>query len=153
MEKRPFSFYLLLILVSIQALGGIWGGLSLTLSPSGKIMHMSVSMLEGSPFPNYLVPGLVLLFILGIFPAFLAYALVARPIWTWPEVLNIYRGIHWAWTFSLYLGIMLVIWILVEIMFIQQDILQTIFGLVGVVILILSLLPSNMRFFGWSKAE
>ena len=151
MEKRPFSLYLLLILVMIQALGGIYGGFILTLSPSGKIMHIPLSILSGSPFTSFLVPGLILLIVLGLFPAFISFALIVRPKWTWPEVLNIYRGIHWAWTYTLYLGIMLIIWILVEIMFIGYDILQTIFGLVGVAILISDFLPSNMRYFGWGK--
>jgi hypothetical protein len=71
----------------------------------------------------------------------------------WAGILNIYRDIHWAWTYSLYLGIMLITWILVEIIWIGHDILQTIFGLVGVLIVILALLPVNMRYFGWHTSR
>jgi hypothetical protein len=46
---------------------------------------------------------------------------------------------------------MLVIWILVEIMFIKYDILQTIFGLWGVCTIISALLPATMRFYGWKN--
>jgi len=151
MGRRPFSLYPLLLLLALQSMGGIYGGICLTLSPSGNIIQMPLSMLDGSPFANFLIPGLILLLLLGLFPSFVVWALIIRPHWVWPDILNVYRGIHWAWTFSLYLGIMLVVWILVEIMFIRYDILQTIFGLWGVGIIIFALLPATMRFYGWKK--
>ncbi|MEI7983103.1 MAG: hypothetical protein WCI71_15745 [Bacteroidota bacterium] len=61
------------------------------------------------------------------------------------------KGVHWAWTYSLYLGIMLIIWIMVEMVYIDYDILQTIYGLLGVIIVIVALLPANMRYFGWQS--
>lgn len=150
-EKRPASLFLLLFLLIVQAIGAIGGGLSLVLSPSGEIMHMSTSMLKGSPFESFLVPGIILLMVLGVFPAFIAWALMIRPGWRWPGAINVYKGIHWVWTFSLYLGIMLATWIYIEIVFIPFDILQTIFGLVGMAIIIATLLPANMVYFGWKK--
>ncbi len=151
MQKKPFILYVLALLLAFQSLGGLFGGISLVLSPSGQIMKMPSAMLEGSPFNTFLVPGFILLLILGIFPGFLAYALLRRPKWRWAGILNIYHGIHWAWTYSLYLGIMLIIWILVEIVWIDYDILQTIYGMAGVLIIILTLWPSNMRYFGWNN--
>jgi hypothetical protein len=44
---------------------------------------------------------------------------------------------------------MLAIWILVEIRWISYDILQTIYGLVGVLLIILTLLPASMKYAGW----
>ena len=151
-QKKPFTIYLLAFLLAFQSLGGLFGGISLVLSPSGEIMKMPLSMLAGSPFGNFMVPGLVLLILLGILPGILAFALFRRPEWKLAGSLNIYNGIHWAWTYSLYLGIMLIIWILLEIMWIGYDILQTIYGLVGVIILIVTLLPANMQYFGWKKS-
>jgi hypothetical protein len=105
----PFSLYPLLLLLAFQSFGGIYGGICLTLFPSGTILQLQLSMLNGSPFTNFLIPGLVLLIVLGLLPAFVTYSLIVRPQWAWPDILNIYRGIHWAWTFSLYIGIMLVV--------------------------------------------
>jgi hypothetical protein len=48
---------------------------------------------------------------------------------------------------------MLTIWILSEIMWIEYDILQTIYGMVGVLIIILTLWPANMRYFGWKSGQ
>ena len=153
MNKRPYATYLLVLLLAIQSVGAIYGGLMLVASPSGNTMQMPLSMLDGSPFSTFLIPGIILLTILGLFPGILVFGLLFRPEWKWANVFNVYRGIHWAWTYSLYLGIMLVIWILVEIVWIEYDILQTIFGLVGVILLILTLLPANMRHFGWHSVH
>ncbi len=149
MKHKPIGLYLLILLLAVQSLGGVFGGISLIASPSGATMQMPLSMLAGSPFSDFLIPGLILLLILGVFPGILVYALIRRPGWRWFGIFNIYRGIHWSWTYSLYLGIMLVIWILVEIVWIEYDLLQTIYGLIGVAIIILTLLPANMRYFGW----
>jgi len=151
MKRKPFTIYLLTLLLAFQSLGGLFGGISLVASPSGAIMQMPISMLEGSPFSDFLIPGLILLVILGIFPGILAYSLISKPNWRWFGIFNIYKGIHWSWTYSLFLGIMLVIWILVEIVWIEYDLLQTIYGLVGVTIIILTLLPANMRYVGWKQ--
>lgn len=149
MKHKPIGLYLLILLLAVQSLGGVFGGISLIASPSGAIMQMHPSMLAGSPFADFLIPGLILLLALGVLPGILVYALIRRPNWRWFGIFNIYRGVHWAWTYSLYLGIMLVIWILVEIVWIEYDLLQTIFGLFGVAIIILTLLPANMRYSGW----
>ncbi|HNW72913.1 MAG TPA: hypothetical protein PKN44_04745 [Bacteroidales bacterium] len=151
--KRPFPVYLLVMLLAIQSLGGLFGGIALVLSPSGAILRLPVSTLDGSPFTDFLIPGLILLFLLGVLPGILVYALIAKPGWKFFGIFNIYHGIHWAWTYSLYLGIMLVIWILMEIIWIEYDILQTIYGMIGVVIMILCLLPATMKHYGWRRSE
>jgi hypothetical protein len=149
MKKKPFTIYLLAVLLGIQSVGGLGGGLALTLSPSGAFMHMPLSALNGSPFSNFFIPGLILLSLLGILPGILAYAVVGQPMWSQTGYFNIYRNVHWSWTYSLYTGIMLTIWILVEIRWISYDILQTIYGLIGVLLIILTLLPANMKYAGW----
>ena len=123
----------------------------MVMSPSGELLKMPLSVLAGSPFSSFLVPGLILLFALGFFPGLLVYAALKRPEWKWAGILNIYSGIHWTWSYSLYLGIMLIIWILLETRWIAYDILQTIFGMVGVLIVIATLLPATMHYFGWNK--
>jgi hypothetical protein len=148
-QAKPITIYLLVIMLAFQSLGELFGGISLVICPSGALLKMPAEMLNGSPFNSFLIPGLILLLILGVLPGFLAFAVIRKPAWNWAGVLNIYRGVHWAWTYSLYLGIMLVIWILVEIIWIDHDILQTVYGLVGVVILVVTLLPANMRYSGW----
>jgi len=77
--SNKFSLILLVILMIFQAIGAIGGGLAWVFSPTGQLMQMPLSMLEHSPFPNFLIPGLFLLIVLGFIPAFECYALWKKP--------------------------------------------------------------------------
>ena len=55
---------------------------------------------------------------------------------------------RWAWYAALVVGCGLMIWILVEITIIPYDALQPIFGGVGVLIFVVSLLRSVRRYYG-----
>jgi len=115
-------------------LSGIGGGIGLPLDPSGNAMRIPIEWLEGSPFNNYLTPGLILLIVLGIFPLIAVYGL--------------WKRLPWARKVSILIGVALIIWITVEIIIIgyQPDPpLQAIYGPLGVVILILSLPPAGKR--------
>jgi hypothetical protein len=143
-KKRPFMLYLLMALILFQAISAIGGGLCLVISPSGSLFQMPVQNLKNTPFRDFLIPGIILLVFLGIIPAILFYALIWHPEWNFPDKLNIYNNRYWIWSYCLYISIMLIIWILVEILLIGYDPLQTIYGLLGVSILIVTLLPSIM---------
>ncbi len=51
---------LCLIVLAVLALGALGGAAFLVTSPDGSAMQWNVSMLAGSPFPDFLVPGLIL---------------------------------------------------------------------------------------------
>ena len=133
-KKRPVSVYALLFFMFIQGISGIAGGYGLVMDPIGEFLQLSVSLLENSPFSDYLIPGLILLIVLGIFPLFVFYGLL--------------RKIRMSWYGAAFVGISLIIWIVVEIIIIgyfPQPPLQLIYGSVGLVILILVSLPSVKR--------
>ena len=132
--RRGFAVWALLALLLIQGLGGTAGGLALSLKPDGSIMHMPLSYLDGSPFADYLVPGLCLLLILGVAPLVAMVALWLRKTW--------------AWYLAFAIGCGLVIFELVEIQFIPYDVLQPVFGTVGALIALVSVLPSVRRYAG-----
>jgi hypothetical protein len=54
---------LFLLLLGVGALAG---GIALVAQPDGGVMHFDVSILEGSPFADFLVPGLILGGLFGI---------------------------------------------------------------------------------------
>ncbi len=137
--RRSLAVWIVLALLLIQGLGGMAGGLSLSLKPDGSIMHMPVSYLDGSPFPDYLVPGLCLLVVLGIAPLVALAALWLR--------------MAWAWYLTFAIGCGLVIFELVEVQFIPFSWLQPFFGTVGLLIAVLSLLPSVRRYAGVRLAQ
>lgn len=126
----PIALYVLMAAVLIQGLSGIAGGYGLMADPSGASLQIPLEWLEGSPFPDYRIPGIVLFFVLGLAPLVVFFGL--------------WRRAYWGWLGALLLGIALLIWIGVEIVVIgyqPQPPLQLIYGILGVIILVLSLLP------------
>ena len=61
---RSFVYFLLLFL-AVNAIGGSYFLIS---DPSGKSIQIPIELLEGTPFDNYLIPGVILLFSIG-FPS------------------------------------------------------------------------------------
>jgi hypothetical protein len=114
-----------------QGLSGTAGGIRLVLE-RGEGGWLPIEWLEGSPFSDYLIPGLVLLVVLGLYPLVLVGA-------QW-------RRAELAWLGSVVLGAALMVWILVEIATVGSEpgamrVLQIVYGSLGVVILVLTLLP------------
>jgi len=58
---------LAIILLSVNGIGAVYGGLMLIADPTGSKLQMPLTFLEQSPFNNYLIPGIILLIINGIF--------------------------------------------------------------------------------------
>ena len=46
--------------------GALAGGIALVAQPDGSVMHMDTAILAGSPFPDFLVPGLILGVVFGL---------------------------------------------------------------------------------------
>lgn len=136
LKRRPILIVFLIILVIFQGVSGVFGGAGLIIDPSGKSLQIPLEWLNGSPFDNYFIPGIVLFFVLGITLLIISFGLIKRKYWSW------YR--------SLFLGFALIIWILVEIIVIgyQADPpLQLIYGIVGVAILMLTFTRSVKNYF------
>jgi hypothetical protein len=134
---------ILIILLAFLSLSSIGGGGSLVISPSGKLTgSLPLSLLEHSPFTNFLIPGIILFLILGIFPAFIIYALVKKPANRIAEFFNFFKDMHWAWSFTIYVAFALIVWIQVETMFIQEvSWLQTFYMLYAIPVIFVALLP------------
>jgi hypothetical protein len=135
-KSRPASAYILMGLMLFQGLSGLVGGIGLILDPSGETLQIPIQWLEGSPFSDYRIPGWILLMVLGFLPL-----IVLSGLW---------KQMRWSWFGALIVGIALMIWIGVEILVIgyhSQPPLQFIYGLVGLVILILALLPKLQSFY------
>lgn len=130
-RARPASVYALLASLLIQGLSGVGGGVALVADPSGGIIGLPISWLRASPLESYLVPGVFLFFALGVLPLVVVYTVWIR--------------LPWAWFASALVGLALIVWILVEILIIgyqPEPPLQLIYGILGVTIFFLALLPS-----------
>ena len=150
--QKKFSVIMLIIAMIYQALSGLLGGSLLIYDPTGAFMNLPLSFLEGTPFSDFLIPGIILFVLLGIFPSFVVIGLITKPDWKWSNEFNFYIDQHWAWTYSLFISIMLIIWIDVQIMLIGYGApIQIIYAFLGVVLLIITLLPSVKSYYSLSN--
>jgi hypothetical protein len=144
----------LIFLMFFLSVGALYGGIMLTSDPSGNSLQFPEGTLANSPFLDFRIPGVFLFVSLGIVPLLLIYPLIFRPVWHWANLLNIYRDRYWAWTYSLFVGIILIIWIDIQIYLLGGGtLIQFFYALIGISIVITALIPSNMDFYSGSTLE
>jgi len=133
-QNRPFGFHVLVAVLVFQGLTGVIGGLELARDPSGATLRIPLQWLEGSPFADYLVPGLVLLTVLGLVPLLVAYGLWNRRPWSRAG--------------ALFVGLSLIAWLAVEIAvvgYVSEPPFQLLYGIVAGLIVVLTCVPSAIR--------
>ena len=138
MKTRNFLIFLL----GFLGFGAIGGGGVLIVSPSGELMGMPLSIIQNSPFINFLIPGMILFTVLGIMPVILMYALIKKPKWQLPEFLNVFNDMYWAWSYCVYTGFALIIWIQTE-MIVMKTVhwSQSLYMGIALLLLLVTLLP------------
>ena len=111
----------LLLFVSLAAL---YGGAMLMQVPTGDALDMKVEWLRFSPFKNYFLPGLLLFIFNGVLSMAVLIMIVMRHPLAHPMVFA--------------QGAILIIWILMRLLLVQQSsFLLIIFGAIGVSFLFL----------------
>jgi len=139
-----FYKYFLIFLLIFLSFGALYGGILFMLAPNGSAMGMKVDLLKDSLFSNFFIPGLILFFTFGIWPLYVAYALLKKPNNTILQKLNFWKDYHFAWTFTLYIGIALITWIHIQMLILKTiDTLHTIFTFYGLLIICISLLSAS----------
>lgn len=112
-----------IILLLLNGIGAFYGGLLLIIDPSGSKLGLPLSFLENSPFQNYLIPGVVLLIVNGVFSFVTLGILLFK---------NAYS--HW---FIIIQGLLLTGWIVFQIFFLRMFYppLHATFLIIGIVFL------------------
>ena len=117
---KNIYFIVLVILIALLGLGALGGGGAMILDPSGDMIQMPNSMLEHTPFSDFLIPGIILALVFGVIPLLLIRPLIKKSYSRILEGLNVLTDMHWSWTFVIYLSLGLVIWIQVQMQMIQE---------------------------------
>lgn len=139
-HERSLTLFILQLFLGV---GAVFGGVGLMIDPTGESVGLPSTLLERSPFQDFLIPGILLFIVLGIFPLFLSIALMTKWDWKIAETINIFKDRHWSWTFSLYCGFALIIWIAVQVYMINSvSILHMVYITLGLTIQVVTLLPS-----------
>ena len=132
----------LIFLLAFLGLGAAFGGAVLIISHDGKLFGMPLSMLKNSPFNSFLVPGLILFFVLGLVPVLLIFALLKKSINKRAEQFNFFYDMHWSWTFTIYIAFTLIIWIQAEMYFLQAvHWSHSLYMFIALAIIFIALLP------------
>jgi hypothetical protein len=113
-------FITLIILLCFLGIGAIFGGGAMIIDPSGELLQMPISMIENTPFTDFLFPGIILFSAFGLVPGLVVWGLITRRRVSFLEYLNILPDMHWAWTFVIYIGFGLVIWIQIQMQVIND---------------------------------
>ncbi len=148
MKQLNFSGILLILLLGFLSIGALYGGLALIIKPDGSLFEMPTDILQYSPFKNFLIPGIILFFSFGVTPIYIIYAIFKRPDNRFLQKLNLVYDYHFSWTFSVYIGFALIIWINVQtLLFNAVEIIHTLYSTYGIVIVCLALLPKTRQYF------
>lgn len=123
MENTNFNMKVYIGLGAIQAfigLGALGGGFMLVRDPSGSALELPMSLLEGSPFPDFLIPGLFLLAVNGVGSMIGAGLSFTRR--------------RYAQEIAIVLGAILVAWIVIQVVIISSfHWLHVLYFILGVV--------------------
>jgi hypothetical protein len=150
-KSRPKAIVVLIVLQAILAFFGFFSGGQFIRDPSGGTHDMDTSILEGTPVGDFLLVGVFFVTCYGILPVLAIYGLWKLPRWRWTDIINKWTGQNWAWTAAAATGVILVVWIIVEVAYIGSPegfprFLQVMMALMGIVILALTMLPKVRAF-------
>ncbi len=145
-QHKPFVVWILIVIEILLGIGAVGSGAMLMIAPDGSLMQMPLSIMQGSPFATFFIPGLILLLFVGIYPLAIAFGLWKKPSWLLPEKINLFRQYHWSWAGALASGLIVLIWLSVELMWVGYSVLHTIYYIWGALILLLSLLSPVRRY-------
>jgi hypothetical protein len=121
MSSRRLSRIILLVVQAFVAITAFAGGTALvlgSLNPESPVaMVPPQEYLEGSPFPSYVVPGLILGLVLGGIHLLAFLVLLRRD--------------RWAFFFASAAGFTALIWIFVQMVVIPFSVLQAVYFVAG----------------------
>ncbi|WP_336035607.1 hypothetical protein [Halobacterium yunchengense] len=128
-RARPATVSLYLLGALGLGVTALFGGGALLVDPTGESLRLPLEWLDGTPFSDYAVPGLVLFGVLGVG----SFAVAA----------GVVLGRSWAWPASVGLGVALSGWIVVQVLLVRQVTwLQAVYGGLGLLLVGLALTAS-----------
>ena len=120
------------IIQSIVAISALPAGILMILQPDGSKLGIPIELLGTSPFSDFFIPGLFLFIINGLAQGFAGLSSFLQ--------FKFYR------TLGFILGIVLVLWIIIQVYFINPiHYLQVIYFIFGIAEVVLSLYLLNIK--------
>jgi hypothetical protein len=120
------------LFLGLTALGG---GAEMMLFLAGN-SYLPQAWLDRIPLvDSWLLPGLVLGLGFGVGSLVTTYGLLRRPRWRLTAPIERLTGWHWSWAASVLLGLGLIAWIALEVIYLpNRSWLEAVYGLVGILL-------------------
>ena len=118
---------LTIILLALNGLTAVIGGLLLITDPSGYKLGLYTSILQYSPFDNFLIPGILLTSVIGL-GSLIVCALV---------ILRVKKSPTWV----IFSGFTLAVWISIQILMLRDvQFLQIAFAINGITLMLFGII-------------
>ena len=147
LRRRPALATALIVLLIFLGISGLFGGGAFIAAPDGHLIRAPESWLEDIPFPDFLIPGLFLFFVVGVLSLVSAGALLWRSAWPGLQRIAPFRGQYWGWTVTGLAGLGILIFEIVESVFIGLSWPQMFYGGIGAAIVLLALSRPVRQFY------
>lgn len=145
--RRPFMVWPLIIILLVLALGGgLYGGTIMLVDPTGNLLGVA-DVLPLLPVSNFILPGIFLFVVMGLFPLALVFGLITRPNWSWLDSYFGWSRFAWPWTLTIALVVILCIWLAIEGLYMGFFPITYVTAVLGLFILLFALLPSVRNFY------
>lgn len=132
-ELRKFLKYITLLLLLLNGVSALVGGIPMIAYPNGSANGISLSYLQHSPFTNFLIPGLVLVVCNGVLSLMVFISLV--------------MNIRHHSLFVLGQGVILLSWIGIQMIMLREvKFLHVAFGSIGIALFFLGKYMSRFEF-------
>jgi hypothetical protein len=145
--KRPPWIIVIAVMHILLGIGGVPAGIGFIADPSGKNVGVPKSLLDHLPIHDFLIPGLVLLIILGLLPLITAAGLLKKEFLSFLQKLNILKAFGWAYTCSLFVGCFLIGWTSGELILWGINFLSVLYLGWGMITLVLCFIPGVRRYY------
>ncbi|MBP6532219.1 MAG: hypothetical protein KA285_02990 [Bacteroidia bacterium] len=123
-------------LLLFNGIGAIYGGGNLILHPDGSSLGITTEWLQYSPFNNFLIPGIILFIVNGLFSLFVFITVISNS--------------RISSTLILAEGLLLCGWILIQMILLREvNFLHITMGIVGMLLITIGLMQKSIN----SKAK
>lgn len=144
--RKPSPILVIISLEVILAILGFFSGITFLQDPSGRTHGMDTSILVMTPISDFTPVGIFFVVCYGVLPSLAIYGLWKLPRWRWTDAFDKWTRKNWAWTVTVVIGTILVVWIAVEVVLIGSPsglprFLQVTMALLGVILIVLAMLP------------